>query len=69
MLPANEPVAAAPRWNRPPSSSYPADIAVSVYAAKVPLDASRTVAYITLPTAVTGDQAGTRLHVFDLAVE
>lgn len=69
VLPADELLATAPRWNRPPNSGYPADIAVSVYAAKVPLYASRTVAYITLPTAVTSDQANTRLHVFDLAVQ
>ncbi|WP_328649357.1 glycoside hydrolase family 3 C-terminal domain-containing protein [Amycolatopsis sp. NBC_00348] len=67
-LPGNELVATAPRWNRPAGSPYPAETAVSVYATPVPLTAGKTVAYVTLPTTVTGDQAGTRLHVFALAV-
>jgi beta-glucosidase-like glycosyl hydrolase len=68
VLPGDEVVATAPRWNRPPNSGYPPGIAVSVYATSVPLTAGKTVAYVTLPTAVTGDQAGTRLHVFDMVV-
>ncbi|MFF7198776.1 glycoside hydrolase family 3 C-terminal domain-containing protein [Streptomyces sp. NPDC008079] len=67
-LPEDEPVATAPRWNRPPNSGYPADTAVSLYATRIPLAAGRTLAYVTLPTTVTGDQAGTRLHVFGLTV-
>ncbi|SEG90737.1 beta-glucosidase [Actinacidiphila yanglinensis] len=67
-LPGNDPVATAPTWNRPANSGYPATTAVSVYATSVPLAAGRTLAYVTLPTTVTGDQAGTRLHVFDMAV-
>lgn len=68
VLPGDEPVATAPRWNRPPNSGYPADTAVSVYSTTVPLTATKTVEYVTLPATVTGDQAGTRLHVFDLVV-
>ncbi|MCW2945061.1 MAG: Beta-glucosidase [Actinoallomurus sp.] len=68
VLPADELVATAPQWNRPANSGYPADVAVSVYSTTVPLTATKTVEYITLPTAVTGDQAGTRLHLFDLVV-
>ena len=67
-LPGNDLVATAPTWNRPAGSGYPAGIAVSVYATQVPLAAGRTLAYVTLPATVSGDQAGTRLHVFDLAV-
>jgi beta-glucosidase-like glycosyl hydrolase len=68
VLPGDEFVATAPTWNRPPNSGYPAEIAVSVYAASVPLAPGKSVAYVTLPATVTGDQAGTRLHVFDLVV-
>ncbi|MEW2516673.1 glycoside hydrolase family 3 C-terminal domain-containing protein [Actinacidiphila alni] len=67
-LPGNDVVATAPTWNRPAGSGYPPDIAVSIYATQVPLAAGRTLAYVTLPSTVSGDQAGTRLHVFDLAV-
>jgi beta-glucosidase-like glycosyl hydrolase len=67
-LPADDLVATAPAWNRPPNSNYPPNIAVSVYATTVPLDAGKTVSYVTLPTTVTGDQAGTQLHVFDMVV-
>jgi hypothetical protein len=76
VLPTDEPVATAPRWNRPQTSGYPADTAVSVHPTRVPPpDASRTDGCVTPPGTVTrtststGDQAGTRLHVFDLAVE
>jgi hypothetical protein len=65
-LDADTLVATAPRWNRPAGSGYPADIPVSVYATTVPLDATKTVSYVTLPLSVTGDQAGTALHIFDL---
>jgi beta-glucosidase-like glycosyl hydrolase len=68
-LPGDDLVATAPTWNRPANSGYPAGTAVSVYATKVPLAAGRTLAYVTLPTTVTGDQAGTRLHLFDMSVE
>jgi hypothetical protein len=34
----------------------------------VPADTSKTISYITLPSTVTGDQPGTRLHVFDMVV-
>jgi len=68
VLPADQVVATAATWNRPPNSGYPATIAVSVYTTSVPLAAAKTVASVTLPTTVTGDQAGTRLHVFDLVV-
>ncbi|WP_329361573.1 glycoside hydrolase family 3 C-terminal domain-containing protein [Streptomyces sp. NBC_00669] len=68
-LPGDDLVATAPTWNRPAGSGYPAATAVSVYATKVPLAAGKTLAYVTLPATVTGDQAGTRLHVFDIAVE
>jgi hypothetical protein len=68
-LPDDELAATATQWNRPVGSSYPADTAVSLYATKVPLAVGKTVAYVTLPTTITGDQAGTRLHIFDLAVE
>ncbi|WP_433894316.1 glycoside hydrolase family 3 C-terminal domain-containing protein [Streptomyces sp. CA-111067] len=67
-LPQDQLVATAPTWNRPAGSDYPAATAVSVYATKVPLAAGRTLSYVTLPATVTGDQAGTRLHVFDIAV-
>jgi hypothetical protein len=67
-LPQDQLVATAPTWNRPAGSGYPAATAVSVYATKVPLAAGRTLAYVTLPATVTGDQAGTRLHAFDIAV-
>ncbi|MFI1092447.1 hypothetical protein [Streptomyces sp. NPDC020917] len=47
----------APTWNRPAGSGYPAGIAVSVYATQVPLAAGRTLAYVTLPPTVSGDEA------------
>jgi hypothetical protein len=52
----------------PGRAPYPADIAVSVSSATVPLDASKRISYTTLCTTVTGDQAGTQLHVFDMVV-
>jgi beta-glucosidase-like glycosyl hydrolase len=67
-LPADNLVATAPAWNRPANSSYPANMPVSVYATTVPVDASKTVSYITLPSTVTGTQPGTRLHVFDMVI-
>jgi hypothetical protein len=68
VLPADEVVATAPEWNRPANSGYPPNIPVSVYSTAIPLDASKTVDYITLPTSVSGDQPGTQLHLFDLDV-
>ncbi|BBB02122.1 putative glycoside hydrolase [Actinacidiphila reveromycinica] len=68
-LPGDDLVATAPSWNRPAGSGYPAATEVSVYATKVPLAAGKTLAYVTLPSTAAGDQAGTRLHVFDIAVE
>jgi beta-glucosidase-like glycosyl hydrolase len=69
LLPQDELVATAPLWNRPPNSGYPQTIPVSVYSTTIPLTSSKTIEYLTLPTTVTGDQAGTQLHLFDLVVK
>jgi beta-glucosidase len=55
-------VATAPYWNRPTGSSYPRDHKVSLYAASLPVDQGKQVAYVTLPTS-------SRLHVFTMGVE
>ena len=69
LLSQDELVATAPLWNRPPNSGYPQTIPVSVYSTTIPLTSSKTIEYLTLPTTVTGDQAGTQLHLFDLVVK
>jgi beta-glucosidase len=53
-------VATAPYWNRPAGSTYPHDQKVSLYAASVPLTASKQVSFVTLPT-------NRGLHVFAAA--
>ncbi|WP_326953816.1 glycoside hydrolase family 3 C-terminal domain-containing protein [Amycolatopsis sp. NBC_01286] len=53
-------VATTPYWNRPAGSTYPHDQKVSLYAASVPLTASKQVAYVTLPS-------NKQLHVFATA--
>jgi beta-glucosidase len=54
-------VATTPYWNRPAGSTYPHDQKVSLYAASVPLTASKQVAYVTLPS-------NKQLHIFATAV-
>lgn len=61
-------VVTAPGWNRPAGSSYPADMKVSLYATTVDLTAGKTVSYVQLPSTVTGSQAGTKLHIFDMTL-
>lgn len=61
-------VATAHTWNRPAGSPYPAAMDVSVYATSIGLDKDKTVSYVTLPVSVSGDQTGTRLHVFEMVV-
>src|SRR5450830_1720801 len=50
-------VVTAPYWNRPAGSTLPANHKVSLYAASVPLNAGKQVAYVTLPS-------NGRLHIF-----
>lgn len=64
----DELVATAPYWNRPAGSPYPADLPVSVFATSTPLESGKTIDYVQLPSAVTGTQSGTQLHLFDMTL-
>lgn len=68
LLPENELVATSHEWNPKPGAGYSDAIDVSVYATTIPLDPTRRAAYLTLPTTSTSDQAGNKLHLFDLRV-
>jgi hypothetical protein len=61
-------VATAQGWNRPAGSTYPADMKVSIFSTTVALTAGKTVSYVQLPSAVTGSQPGTKLHIFDMTL-
>lgn len=50
-------VVTAPYWNRPAGSTFPRDHKVSLYAASIPLNPVKQVAYVTLPS-------NGRLHIF-----
>ena len=54
-------VVTTPYWNRPAGSTFPADHKVSLYAAEIPLDQGKQVAYVTLPS-------NPRLHFFAATV-
>jgi len=41
---------------------------LAIESTAIPLIVSKTVEYVTLPATTSGDQSGTRLHVFDLRV-
>lgn len=68
LLPQNELVATSPEWNPAPGSGYPAATDVSIYSTTVAVDPSKKVAYLTLPASSSSDQAGNRLHLFDMQV-
>ncbi|MET3806150.1 beta-glucosidase-like glycosyl hydrolase [Nakamurella sp. UYEF19] len=68
LLPQDELVATAHEWNPKPGSGYPDALDVSLYTTTITLNPGKTVAYLTLPSSSTSDQAGNRLHLFDLQV-
>lgn len=68
LRPQDELVATSHQWNPKPGGGYTDAFDVSLYTTTITLDPSRTVAYLSLPTSSTSDQAGNQLHVFDLQV-
>ncbi len=57
-----------PNWNQPPNGTL-GNHAVSIYATSVPIDASRTVASVTLPDVSAGTAPSQlALHIFALGI-
>ena len=65
--PGSDILATTPNWNQPPNGD--GNHAVSVYATSIPLDPSKTVADVILPSQSTESAtASAPLHVFALAI-